>query len=432
MRSGGLGVGIVWWPELDPLCRESEGLVDVVEAEPEAFWAPNFGHRGFRSYLGAALSHLSQPKLLHGVGAPLCGTCPPPDGHASALVRDIAVIQPAFVSEHLNFARFRPASGAPPAFAGFMLPPLQSTSGAALAVANTRKFRATLGGIPLALETPVSYLPLFPRELPDGAFVATVAREADCGILLDLHNVTCNARNGRQPVADFCDAIPLERVWELHLAGGERTAGFHIDSHSGLVDPEVMEIAASLVPTLPDLQAIVFEIMPERVLHVDLASIARQLGSIRDLWKTRGAACGAGELRPDEVSAHPPLNPGEWEALLGCALTGSPLPTIHDSLSPWWQAATPALELYRLLAGEARASAVASAAPLTLRVLLREHGAPETRRILASFWKRTLPQYTAADEARAFAQFLSDSHSETAELTSAMHADTMAISNVIH
>ena len=31
-----LGVGIVWWPELDALCRPSEGLVHAIEAEPAA------------------------------------------------------------------------------------------------------------------------------------------------------------------------------------------------------------------------------------------------------------------------------------------------------------------------------------------------------------------------------------------------------------
>jgi uncharacterized protein (UPF0276 family) len=84
-------------------------------------------------------------------------------------------------------------------------------------------------------ETPVSYLPPAPGEWPDGAFVAAVAEAADCGILLDLHNALRNARNGRQSVPAFCDALSPERVWELHLAGGERESGFHLDAHAGLI-----------------------------------------------------------------------------------------------------------------------------------------------------------------------------------------------------
>jgi len=81
----GLGVGIVWWPPLDALCQEREGLVDVIEAEPEAYWVPASDAPGFRSFPAGALAHLPQPKLLHGVGAPLGGTCAPPDGHTAAL-----------------------------------------------------------------------------------------------------------------------------------------------------------------------------------------------------------------------------------------------------------------------------------------------------------------------------------------------------------
>src|SRR5271166_1843039 len=88
-----LGVGLVWWPPLDDLCRDGEGLVDVIEAEPESYWVPLFDGRGFRSFLGEALQHLSQPKLLHGVGAPVGGTCSPPDGHLAALAADVAELR---------------------------------------------------------------------------------------------------------------------------------------------------------------------------------------------------------------------------------------------------------------------------------------------------------------------------------------------------
>jgi uncharacterized protein len=52
-------------------------------------------------------------------------------------------------------------------------------------------------GVPLAVETGVNYLRPRRDELPDGEFMAALAEDADCGILLDLHNVYCNERNGR-------------------------------------------------------------------------------------------------------------------------------------------------------------------------------------------------------------------------------------------
>lgn len=420
-----LGVGIVWWPALDELCRPAEGLVDVIEAEPESFWVPRSDGQGFRSYLGEALAHLPQPKILHGVGGPLAGTCPSPPGHEAAFAADIARLRPAYVSEHLNFSRFLPGPGIAPASTGFLLPPRQSRAGVALAAQNIRRRRAILGGVRLAVETPVSYLPPHPSDWTDGEYVASVAEEADCDILLDLHNVLCNARNGRQPVEAFCEALPPERVCEVHLAGGEMQRGFHLDAHSSVAEERVMEIAAHIVPRLPRLRAIVFEIMPERVRSQGLPAIARQLSRMRDLWNRRGACVAARAMpaAPGGRDGDGP-EPEAWEALLGCALNGLPRPELDMATASWWHAAESGIGLYRMLAGEARASAVAAAAPRTARTLLRELGAAQTRRLLVEFWHRCLPQYTAADEARAFLRYLAGQPAQSAELANAMRLDT--------
>jgi uncharacterized protein len=404
MEPDGLGVGVVWWPPLDDLCRPGEGLVDVVEVEPEAFWVPAQDRGSFRSMLPQALAHLSQPKLLHGVGAPLAGPCPPPTGHAEALAGDIAAIEPHHISEHLSFTRFFHEPAGDPIFAGFMLPPRQSSAGIALAAANVRRHRASCSGLPVAFETPVSYLPPLPGEIPDGEFVAGVAQAADSGILLDLHNVLCNARNGRQQVDAFLAELPLQRVWEIHLAGGESTSGFWVDAHSGLAEPELIDIAAGLIPRLPRLRAIIFEIMPERVPEVSLAAIARQLETLHELWETRSSECSP-EPQPsrtffDETAP----DPKHWAKRLGAAVTGR----ISAPLEPrgWWEATAPAIDLYRSLIADARASAVVAAAPMTTRLLLRERGRAGTRSLLVEFWRQTPQGYTTADEGRAFLRFL--------------------------
>ena len=62
---------------------------------------------------------------------------------------------------------------------------------------------------------------------------AAVAECADCGILLDLHNLFANGVNGRQSVEEFIAQLPLERVWEIHVAGGVELDGYWLDAHSG-------------------------------------------------------------------------------------------------------------------------------------------------------------------------------------------------------
>jgi uncharacterized protein (UPF0276 family) len=421
------GVGIVWWPGLDPLCRPQEGLVQVIETEPEVFWTPQTEERGFVSGVPAALRHLPQPKLLHGVGAPFGGSVAQSDAHLQTLAGDIEALRPAWISDHLSFNSFIPGpagSDGPPVFTGFFLPPAQSAGGVAQAAAHVARRREATG-VPVAFEVPVSYLPPAPGEMPDGAFVGAVAEAADCGILLDLHNVLCNARNGRQSVRQFCDSIPLGRVWEIHLAGGAPQRGFWLDAHSGLAEPELMDILLEILPRLPSLGAITFEIIPNYVAGVGLPAIAKLLGVLNDIWSAHGAARDRAEAAsgwpmppmPDAIA------PGIWEHALGAAVNGLPMPPLPQDLAEWMGKADVPLSLYRFLAQEGRASSLVLSVPRTVRALLRSLGEADTRALLARFWSRAGPAYTSTEEGRAFLDFLSVTHVPVAGLDTDMSAD---------
>src|SRR3546814_5125539 len=84
---------------------------------------------------------------------------------------------------------------------GFLLPPLQSRETIETSVRNIRQLQAAIGR-PLAFEIAANYLKPLPGEMTDGEFIAEIAERADCGILLDMHNLWCNQLNGRQPVDD--------------------------------------------------------------------------------------------------------------------------------------------------------------------------------------------------------------------------------------
>lgn len=85
-------------------------------------------------------------------------------------------------------------------------------------------------------------------EMSEAEFLTAVLDESGCGLLLDLNNLYANAMNHAYDATAFLDAIPMERVVEVHLAGGGWEREMYVDSHAAAVgDPvwalleEVME-----------------------------------------------------------------------------------------------------------------------------------------------------------------------------------------------
>src|SRR5262249_47348682 len=155
-------------------------------------------------------------------------------------------------------------------------------------------------------------------ELADGDFFGLIAEQANCGILLDLHNLWVNERNGRQRVVDVIDALPLDRVWEVHLAGGMMLGNYYLDSHSDLIPEALVEIAGKVIPRLPNLGALIFEILPEYAGQVGLDNVRRQLPLMQSLWNLRSPECVNVPRRPTPSPCGPFENDVvEWESILG-------------------------------------------------------------------------------------------------------------------
>jgi uncharacterized protein (UPF0276 family) len=97
-------------------------------------------------------------------------------------------------------------------------------------------------GAPIALENPSTYVDFAGSSMREWDFLAAVAREADCGILLDVNNVFVNAFNHGFDPQEYLDAVPFDRVVQLHVAGHTRHATHIVDTHVGPVEPEVWDL----------------------------------------------------------------------------------------------------------------------------------------------------------------------------------------------
>ncbi len=97
---------------------------------------------------------------------------------------------------------------------------------------------------PFALENPSTYLAFRESSIPEPEFLAEVAERADCGLLLDVNNVYVSAFNHGFDARAYIDALPADRVVQIHLAGHSARGNYLLDTHSDHVKAEVWDLYA--------------------------------------------------------------------------------------------------------------------------------------------------------------------------------------------
>jgi len=411
-----LGVGIVVSAGLDLLWDDIWHLVDVVEVEPQTMWTPrqdtgwDLIDKAFRW-----VEDLQLPTIAHGVGFPV-GGCEPPDAAGVTLAALSARrLAASHWSEHLSFNQAT-VSGRR-IDAGFLLPPAQTWAGVDAAVDHVAAYRAA-AALPFLIETGVNYLQPRQGELSDGAFIAAVADRSDCAILLDLHNLLANERNGREPVKDVLSELPLERVLEVHVAGGFKFDGYYLDAHIGGPDGELLALLAEVLPSLPNVRAVTFEAVPESLAALGASGVRSVLESIHrvvegshphGVWRSgRAYLAGAFDRPAVRRTRHGP-QPGiasgapdacatqEWERRIAAytsRLTDDPPGT------------DPGLGLLRHLADQARLGQVVLARPDLIRSLVATIGLDRTEEIMHRYLRARPPQRWTAREGEQFASWL--------------------------
>ena len=396
-----LGIGLIYSSALEPLLTDSPELIDVLEIEPQTLWAEMA--EGDSPYIikeedEAHLAALPGHKLIHSIGTPVGGSVRSHAAQIPLLRRTVERLQAPWASEHLSF------NLADDFFTGFFLPPRQTEQGVHVYTEQISRLRDGLG-VPLAVETGVSYMRPRADEMGDGAFMAAVATTADCGILLDLHNIYTNQRNGRQTVEQFVSQLPLERVWEVHLAGGFEMEGFWLDAHSGAIPDPLLAIAREVIPHLPNLKAMMFEVFASFLPHIGLDAVRGELIKMQELWALRrpgsNVAAPTSNGQPLHVVADM-FGPREWETALGRLVVGQqPTGPLEMEL-----AADPGVPLVQALIKEFRASMVVQVYRLTSRLMMLALTPDVFRLILEDFWSQSPPKQFAASEAEAFADYL--------------------------
>jgi uncharacterized protein (UPF0276 family) len=431
-----LGVGIVYFSGVESLLETHPGAVDVLEIEPQTTWLERPDRPGeivVRPEVEAYLAGLPARKLVHSVGTPVGGSVAGIEAQLPLLRDCVTMLDAPWASEHLAF------NLTPDFFTGFFLPPRQTEAGLEVYEAAIRKLAAAVE-VPFAFETGVNYLQPRSDEIPDGEFAAELAYRAESGILLDLHNVYCNQLNGRQTVEKFLQQIPLDRVWEMHVAGGFEMEGYWLDAHSGAMPDAMVAMAREIIPHLPNLKAIVFEVFTSFLPSFPLDAVRVECDRVRGLWEMRRPGHATSErhrlahLSRDEAAAkmgHPVVEAPkdsvvevlEWEKALGGLSVGQhPQGSVAQQLTD-----DKGVVLMQALIKEFRASMVVGVYRLSCRLMMLVLTPDVFRAILEDFWSRTPPKQYAAAEAEAFMDYLREKDFHMPQLDKVMEFERAAM-----
>lgn len=194
------------------------------------------------------------PLSLHGVGLSLGSTDPLDDTHLAHLKRIVARFEPALVSEHLSWGAIEGQHF------NDLLPLPYTDEALQHVVARVRAVQDFLGR-QILIENVSSYLEYACPALREWEFLAALAVESGCALLLDVNNVYVSAHNLGFDAQTFLEGIPVGAVQEIHLAGHSvnRFNGREIliDTHGTPVCADVWALYAAAVRRFGDVPALI-------------------------------------------------------------------------------------------------------------------------------------------------------------------------------
>jgi len=184
------------------------------------------------------------PMVLHGVGLSLGSTDPLDLDYVDAIAGLAREVEPAWISEHLAWTSVGGRHHHE------LLPlPFIDESVETLAT-NIRAAQDRLGRR-ILVENSATYMAFACSSMSEAEFVCSVLERADCGLLLDVNNLYVNARNhGFDPLV-YLDAIPADRVGQMHLGGHDDHGDLLIDAHGSAVAEPVWALFAQAVARFP-------------------------------------------------------------------------------------------------------------------------------------------------------------------------------------
>jgi uncharacterized protein (UPF0276 family) len=286
----GLGVGL-----------RTAHFQHIIDEHPDVDWfefiSENFiDSRGRPRYVLEQIAE-RYPVVMHGVSLSI-GSTDPLDfeylGKLKSLAREV---RPRWISDHVCW------TGVAGVNTHDLLPLPLTESSLRHVIERVRTVQDFLER-PFVLENPSTYAVFQGATMSEWEFIARLAEEAGCGLLLDVNNVYVSSVNHGFDAATFIRSVPADRVVQFHLAGHTNMGTHIIDTHDGhVIDPvwELYRLAHQLTGGVSTLLEWDASIPPFEVVHAEVLKAKDFMGAQLAPCPAPAEAVKAGD---DRIAAH--------------------------------------------------------------------------------------------------------------------------------
>lgn len=208
----------------------------ILETKPDIDWfeiiSENFMDTDGRPKRKLAQFREHYPIVMHGVAMSI-GTADPLNSEYMRKLKALKQwLNPAWISDHLCWTGIAHKNS-------HDLLPVPYTHEALAHITQRIKEVQDFLECPIALENPSTYLEFKASEICEAEFIAQMAKDSGCHLLLDINNVYVTCYNHRLDAKAYLDALPLDHVVQIHLSGHSNMGTHIIDTHDNHVVDDV-------------------------------------------------------------------------------------------------------------------------------------------------------------------------------------------------
>lgn len=211
----------------------------IFEHQPKVDWfeiiSENYMDTGGKPRRNLARIADHYPIVMHGVSLSIGTVDPLNSEYLHKLKRLIDDVNPAWISDHLCW------TGVAHKNTHDLLPVPYTEEALRHIVQRIREVQDFLER-PIAFENPSTYLEFKSSTMPEAEFIARMAEDSGCNLLIDINNVYVTCYNHRLDAKAYLDSLPLDRVIQIHLSGHSNKGTHIIDTHDDHVVDEVWNL----------------------------------------------------------------------------------------------------------------------------------------------------------------------------------------------